>query len=88
MWYNMTITVEVPDPMRDELEKKKEDEYYSSISELVREALREYLNSDNNLSKKEEAVLELVRQGKIEKVELEGEAKQKVEEGLEELEKR
>ncbi|QGA80035.1 ribbon-helix-helix protein, CopG family [Candidatus Nanohalobium constans] len=86
----MTLSVEVPDGMRKDLEKKKEEEYYSSMSEVVREAIRGYLKEDNkgkNLTKKEEAILELTEQGKIEKVELEGEAENKIKKRLKQVEK-
>lgn len=81
----MTLSVEVPDGMRKDLEERKEEEYYSSMSEVVREAIREYLNKDRSrLSEKQKAILELTEQGKVEKVELEGEAEEKIRKRLKE----
>lgn len=83
----MTISVDIPDSMREDLEEKKEKEYYSSMSELVREALREYLQKEEEeLTRKEEIVLEMFREGKIEQIQLEGEAERKVKEGLSQME--
>lgn len=81
----MPVSVDLPEGMKEELEKKKEEEYYSSMSEIIREALRQYLKKDE-ISQKEEAMLELARMGKIEQVELEDEAKESLKRGLEQME--
>lgn len=84
----MSLSVDIPANMRNKLEEKKEKEYYSSMSELVREALRNYLKQEQleDLTKKEKAVYQAVKEGQVENVKLEGEAKRKIKEGLNQLE--
>jgi Arc/MetJ-type ribon-helix-helix transcriptional regulator len=85
----MSLSVDVPNEMRDKLEEKKERELYSSMSELVREALRNYLKTEGEIqdqTPKEEAIAEMIKDGRVEEVNLEGEAERKIKEGIEELE--
>jgi len=84
----MSLSVDIPANMRNKLEEKKEKEYYSSMSELVREALRNYLKQEEleDLTKKEKAVYQAIKEGQVENVKLEGEAKRKIREGLNQLE--
>jgi len=84
----MSLSVDIPANMRNKLEEKKEKEYYSSMSELVREALRNYLKQEEleDLTKKEKAVYQAIKEGQVENVKLEGEAKRKIREGLYQLE--
>jgi len=86
----MSLSVDVPDDMRNKLEEKKERELYSSMSELIREALRNYLKDEGEiqeLTTKQEAMMEMIQDGRVEEVNLEGEAERKIKEGLEQLEK-
>ena len=84
----MSLSVDIPTNMRNKLEEKKEKEYYSSMSELVREALRNYLKQEEleDLTKKQKAVYQAVKEDRVENVKLEGEAKSKIKEGLYQLE--
>jgi len=86
----MSLSVDVPADMRNKLEEKKERELYSSMSELIREALRNYLKDEGEiqeLTTKQEAMMEMIQDGRVEEVNLEGEAERKIKEGLEQLEK-
>jgi len=72
--------------MREKLEEKKDREFYSSMSELVREALREYLKNSGeleHLSTKEEAILELAKEGRaLDESDLPEEVEEKLRERL------
>ncbi len=82
----MPVSVDLPEDMRRDLEKKKEEEYYSSMSEVIRTAIRQFLEKDETqLTRKDEAILELIKQGKVEEVHLEGEALESLQKGMEEL---
>lgn len=85
----MSLSVDVPTDMRNKLEEKKERELYSSMSELIREALRRYLKDEGELqetTKKQEAMIEMIKEGRVEEVNLEDEAERKVKEGIKQLE--
>ena len=79
----MPVSVDLPEEMQKDLEKKKEEGYYSSMSEIIRDALRDFL-SEGEKTAKEEVIQELISEGKVEKVELEGEAKKSLQNALEE----
>ena len=84
----MTLSVDVPDPMKKKLEEKKETEYYNSMSEVVREALREFIKKDEKkeMTPKDKAILEMIKQGKVENVKLENKVQEKIEESLKQVE--
>lgn len=82
----MPVSVDLPEKLRKDLEDKKDEGYYSSTSEIIREALREFLEETREVTEKQRIVAELADRGEIEKIEVSGEAAESLDRGLEQLE--
>lgn len=82
----MPVSVDLPEELRKDLEDKKDEGYYSSTSEIIREALREFLEETREVTEKQRIVAELADRGEIEKIEVSGEAAESLDRGLEQLE--
>ncbi|QGA80938.1 ribbon-helix-helix domain-containing protein [Candidatus Nanohalobium constans] len=58
-----TISVNVPEKMREKIDELAEENMYSNTSEYIRAALRKQINEDTGLTpEEEEIVIERLRQ--------------------------
>lgn len=70
-----TVSVKLPDRMKDLIEERSSEGMYQNGSEYIRDAIREKLDRDNGLTGSEEKELleriRQVREGEVETVPLE-----------------
>jgi Arc/MetJ-type ribon-helix-helix transcriptional regulator len=78
-----TISVNVPEKMREKIDELAEENMYSNTSEYIRAALRRQINQDTGLTPEEEEVV-AERLKKMDEREDEGKSLEEVKEGLDE----
>lgn len=76
-----TISVNVPEKMKEKIEELSKENMYSNTSEYIRNALREQIQQDNGLTPEEEEIV-LERLEKMEEREDGGKTLEEVSEEL------